>query len=99
MTITSVVGGIATLGTLEAAADCDCAADAAGIAAISKGIMNFIGLSFQPVFVQMCGTTGYHMLIWMWRLMDSCKKFSWRRESVLCCGGTPGYHVPPGGNG
>src|SRR6516165_9990124 len=45
MTSTSVVLGIATLGTPEPAPDCDCATDAPGIAAISKGIMNFIGFS------------------------------------------------------
>ena len=45
MTSTAVVLGMATLGTPEPAPDCDCAADAAGIAAISKGIINFIGFS------------------------------------------------------
>jgi hypothetical protein len=37
------------LGTPEAAPDCDCAAAAAGSAAMSKGIINFIGslLSIQ----------------------------------------------------
>src|SRR5215472_9098636 len=45
MTSTAVVLGIATLGTPEPAPDCDCATEAAGIAAISKGIMNFIGFS------------------------------------------------------
>src|SRR5215469_7289224 len=50
MTNTSVVLGIATLGTPEALSDWDCATDAAGSAAISKGIMNFIGLSSRSVW-------------------------------------------------
>jgi hypothetical protein len=45
MTSTAVVLGIATLGTPEAAPDCDCVRDAAGRAAIRNGIMIFIGLS------------------------------------------------------
>jgi hypothetical protein len=43
MTSTSVVLGIATLGTPEATPDCDCATDATGSIAMRKGIMNFIG--------------------------------------------------------
>jgi hypothetical protein len=43
MTITSVVLDIATLGTPGATRDCDCAMDAAGSAAMRRGIMNFIG--------------------------------------------------------
>jgi hypothetical protein len=46
MTNTCVVLGIATLGTPEATAGCDCATDNAGSAAVRKGIMNFIGFSF-----------------------------------------------------
>src|SRR5215831_9190737 len=50
MTSTSVVLGIATLGTPEALPDWDCATDAAGITAIRniasrKGITKFIRLS------------------------------------------------------
>jgi hypothetical protein len=45
MTSTSVVLGIATLGTPGATADCDGATDATGSIAMRKGIMNFIGLS------------------------------------------------------
>ena len=54
MTMTSVVLGIAMLGTPEPPADwdcvpdCDCAKPVAGsAAAIRKGIISFIGLSFQ----------------------------------------------------
>src|SRR6516162_6756824 len=52
MTSTSVVLGIATLGTPEAPPDWDCATDAAGITAIRsiairKGIVKFIRLSFR----------------------------------------------------
>src|SRR5580700_841412 len=43
MTSTSVVFGIATLGTPEATPDGDCATDASGRIAMRKGIMNFIG--------------------------------------------------------
>jgi len=43
MTSTSVVLGIATLGTPEPTTDWDCAVDASGSIAIRKGIMNFIG--------------------------------------------------------
>src|ERR1700681_2917358 len=45
MTSTSVVLGIATLGTPEATPGCDCATDTAGITAIRKRIKIFIGLS------------------------------------------------------
>ena len=45
MTSTSVVFGIATLGTPEATPDGDCATDASGRIAMRKGIMNFIGES------------------------------------------------------
>src|SRR5215471_18634493 len=51
MTNTSVVLGIATLGTPEALSDWDCATDAAGSAAISKGIMNFIRVILSISFV------------------------------------------------
>src|SRR5215469_2172571 len=48
MTNTSVVLGIATLGTPEAIPDCDWATpDAMGSAAIRKGIIIFIGFSFR----------------------------------------------------
>jgi hypothetical protein len=36
---------MAALGTPEAAPDCECASGAAGIIAMRKGIMNFIGFS------------------------------------------------------
>ncbi len=50
MTSTSIVLGIAALGTPEAPPDCDWAKDATGSAAISKGIINFIRfLSFVLV--------------------------------------------------
>src|SRR5882762_1952257 len=49
MTSTAVVLGIATLGTPEASPECDCATDAAGSTAISKGIVNFIGYPFDSV--------------------------------------------------
>ena len=42
MTSTSVVLGIATLGTPEAAPDCDRAMDPTGSIATRKGIVNFI---------------------------------------------------------
>jgi hypothetical protein len=38
------------LGTPEAVPDCDCATDAAGSTARSKGIMNFIGLILSIQF-------------------------------------------------
>src|SRR6185437_15752811 len=66
MTNTSVVLGIAALGTSEAPADCDCAADAMGSAAISNGIMNFIGFSSRYVggsirqHFYFFGTNRYH---------------------------------------
>jgi hypothetical protein len=47
MTITPVVLGIATLGTPEAAPDCDWAKAATGSIATRKGIMNFIWLTFR----------------------------------------------------
>jgi hypothetical protein len=50
MTSTAVVLGIATLGTPEAVPDCDCATVAAGIAAISKGIMNVIQILLSIKF-------------------------------------------------
>jgi hypothetical protein len=50
MTSTAVVLGIAMLGTPEALPDCDCATDAAGSTAISKGIINFIGSPLDPVW-------------------------------------------------
>jgi hypothetical protein len=43
MTSTSVVLGIAALGTPEALGDCDCATAASGSTATKKGIMNFMG--------------------------------------------------------
>src|SRR6266567_1420320 len=43
MTNTSVVLGIAMLGTPGAAADWDCATDTTGSIAMRKAIMNFIG--------------------------------------------------------
>ena len=52
MTSTSVVGGIATLGTPEAAPDCDCAAAATGSITRTKGIMNFIGSPLDSVLVR-----------------------------------------------
>src|SRR5262249_56893280 len=45
MTNTSVVLGIATLGTPGAPPDCDCATDATGSIAMRKGIINFIVLA------------------------------------------------------
>jgi hypothetical protein len=42
-TSTSVVLGIATLGTPEALGDCDWARAVSGSMATKKGIMNFIG--------------------------------------------------------
>jgi hypothetical protein len=50
MTSTAVVLGIAVLGTPEAAPDCDCAADAPGIAAIRKSKMNFMVFSSRSSF-------------------------------------------------
>src|SRR6476646_5075836 len=50
MTSTSVVLGIATLGTPGATADCDCAMDATGSIAMRKGIMNFIGSPLDSVW-------------------------------------------------
>jgi hypothetical protein len=50
MTSTAVVLGIAMLGTPEAPPDCDCATDAAGSTAISKGIINFIGSPLDSVW-------------------------------------------------
>ena len=47
ITSTAVVFGTATLGAPEAPPDCECAKDAAGRAAITRGITNFIGLSFR----------------------------------------------------
>src|SRR5438034_11835993 len=44
---TAVVLGIAALGRPGAVPDCACAMDIAGSSAITKGIMNFIELSFQ----------------------------------------------------
>src|SRR5271165_1728785 len=49
MTSTSVVLGIATLGTPGATADCDCATDATGSIAMRKGIMNFIGSPLESL--------------------------------------------------
>src|ERR1700760_4028445 len=51
MTSTSVVLGIATLGTAESTLDCDCAMDATGSIAMRKGSMSFMELSFQFVLV------------------------------------------------
>src|SRR4029077_13001916 len=45
MTSTAVVLGMAPLGKLWPASGCDCAKDRAGSTAISKAIMNFIGVS------------------------------------------------------
>ena len=50
MTSTSVVLGIATLGTPEVDPDCDCATDATGSIAMRKGIMNFIGSPLDSVW-------------------------------------------------
>src|ERR1700722_12403748 len=47
MTSTAVVLGIGTVGTPEPPPDWDCARDAAGSAAIRKGIMNFTEFSSQ----------------------------------------------------
>ena len=47
MTSTAVVLGMATLGTPEAPPGWDCATDAAGSIAISKGICEFHWLSSQ----------------------------------------------------
>jgi hypothetical protein len=50
MTSTSVVLGIATLGTPGATADGDCAMEATGSIAMRKGIMNFIGSPLDSVW-------------------------------------------------
>ena len=47
ITSTAVVFGTATLGAPGAPPDCECAEDAAGRAAMRRGITNFIGLSFR----------------------------------------------------
>src|SRR5262250_833249 len=57
MTSTSVVLGIAALGTPEAPSDCDCATDAAGITA-------FIGLSFRFSLVRSKKSTTALFLRW-----------------------------------
>src|SRR5271169_4138513 len=49
MTSTAVVLGIAMLGTPEVPPDGDCATDAAGSTAISKGIIKFIGSPLDSV--------------------------------------------------
>lgn len=51
MTSTSVVLGIAMLGTPAAVPDCDFASDAAGSTAMSKGIMNSLALSSRFSFI------------------------------------------------
>ena len=56
MTSTSVVLGIAAVGTPEALPDWDWATDTMGSAAIRKGIINFIGLSSR---FKICGTAWY----------------------------------------
>src|SRR5215467_7508631 len=65
MTSTSVVLGIATLGTPP---DCDCATDAAGSAAMSKGIMDFIRFTSR--------------LFCIWRLSLACLIFARRAPLV-----------------
>src|SRR5260370_19487332 len=50
MTSTSVVLGIARLGTPEACPGCDCATDATGSIAMRKGIINLIGSPLDSVW-------------------------------------------------
>jgi len=58
ITSTAVVFGIATLGTPDPAPDCDCATDAAGSAAIRKGIMKFIISPLESIcFAAICKST------------------------------------------
>src|SRR5215472_10879193 len=95
MTSTSVVLGIAALGTPEAPPDCDWATDDAGIT-------EFIGLSFLDSvwFVQSKKSTNRTLLLWYQLVphinLDAAAyrrlqiKFSWPR-SPSCCG-TIGYH-------
>jgi len=52
MTSTSVVLGMATLGTSEAAPDCDCAKDASGSIAMRKGSwISLVSLSISLVLL------------------------------------------------
>src|SRR5882757_6605379 len=50
MTKTSVVSGIAMLGTPEAAPDCDCATDASGSIARRKRVVNFMDLPLDSIW-------------------------------------------------
>src|SRR5262245_23328436 len=65
MTITSVVLGIATLGTPEAAPDCDCAKDAAGSIAIRKTrVIDLIGFSSRFSLVRSIAPKEYDHTLW-----------------------------------
>ena len=64
MTSTSVVGGIATLGTPEPVPDCDCATPATGSMTMTNGIMNFIGSPLDSVLVRFQSDKSTTVLLW-----------------------------------
>src|SRR5215469_10393698 len=61
ITNTSVVLGIATLGTPGATPGCDCATDVMGSAAMKKGSMDFIGFSFRFSLVWLLASGRYNL--------------------------------------
>src|SRR5215831_21256960 len=79
MTSTSVVLGIATLGTPEALPDWDCATDAAGITAIRniaarKGITKFIRLSSLIQFDAFHPQKSTPVLLWDKKILHFCER-------------------------
>src|SRR3984893_15807263 len=75
MTSTSVVLGIATLGTPGATADCDCAMDATGSIAMRKGIMNFIGSPLDSVWYRSASWKEYDRTLFGQKNYSSAKHF------------------------
>src|ERR1700741_3321126 len=75
MTSTSVVLGIAALGKPEATAGCDCATDATGSTAMSKGIRNFIGSPLDSVWYCRASHKEYDHTLFGQKIYSSAKHF------------------------
>src|SRR5437899_1012286 len=75
MTSTSVVLGIAMLGTPEACPGCDCATDATGSVAMTQGIMNFIDSPLDSVWYRCASKKEYDGTLCRQKIYSSAKHF------------------------